>query len=215
MDQARRDGMKAAPIAKYLTHFGRGAETPAAPERVVALRPGAVDTAERHARALEQARADGEAAGRAAALREQEARSVAEAESFAVRLLTERETWRETEAERLAASFAGALAEREQALAAQIARLLTPFIGARMADEVWRSLCAAVDGLMAQGAAATLRVDGPADLVEALRTRCAALGVTIEARESDRADVTIRSDDSVVETRLGAWIAMLDATVKG
>ena len=207
--------MKAAPIAKYLTHFGRGAEAPAAPERVVALRPGAVDTAERHARALEQARADGEAAGRAATLREQEARSAAEAEGFAVRLLAEREAWRETEAERLAASFAGALAEREQALATQIARLLTPFIGARMADEVWRSLCAAVDGLMAQGAAATLRVDGPADLVEALRTRCAALGVTIEARESDRADVTIRSDDSVVETRLGAWIAMLDATVKG
>lgn len=207
--------MKAAPIAKYLTHFGRDAEVPTAPERVVALRPGAVDTAERHARALEQARADGEAAGRAAALREQEARSVAEAESFAVRLLAEREAWRETEAERLAASFAGALAEREQALAAQIARLLTPFIGARMADEVWRSLCAAVDGLMAQGAAATLRADGPADLVEALRTRCAALGVTIEARESDKADVTIRSDDSVVETRLGAWIAMLDETVKG
>lgn len=207
--------MKAAPIAKYLSHFGRGAEPIAAPERVVALRPGAVETAERHARALEQARADGEAEGRAAVLREAEARVVAESESFAMRLMAERDSWRVSESEQLAASFAEALAARERALAEQIARLLKPFIGARVADEVWGALCEAINGIAAQGAAATVRAQGPGDLMEALRQRCAAQGLAIETRESDRADVIIQSDDSIVETRLGGWIAMLDAATRG
>lgn len=203
--------MSAAPIAKYLTHFGRDA---AAPERVVPIRSGALDTAERHTKALAQARADGVAEGRAAAQREQAARAVADAESFTMRMLAERENWRETEAARLAASFAEALAAREQALAAQMARIVKPFVGGAIADEVWRSLCAAVDGLMAHAGDARLRARGPADFVEALRRRCEERGVVIETHESDAAEVTIHGDDCVVETRLGTWIAILETAGK-
>lgn len=158
--------------------------------------------------------ASGEAQGRAAAMLEYETRRARDADAFSARLAQERAAWSADEAERLAETFKAALDAFEQRIAQSVARILTPFVGERVSEQMWMSLGATLDELVSRDEGKPLRISGRDDLVEALRARCEARGLAVECRPSDASEVTIVCDNAVIETRLGEWAAKLRAATE-
>ncbi|SDA11539.1 hypothetical protein SAMN02799622_00621 [Methylobacterium sp. UNC378MF] len=160
------------------------------------------------------ARAEGRREGEALAHRAAEAAAVAEREAAAVALTAARERWVEAESAVLVETFAAEIQALETRLAASLARVLQPFLTAALQQEAIRDLHATLAAIAADDQSGTLAVTGPPDLVAALARRLdlspGQLAITTEGGP----DLHIRTNGTVIETRLQAWGERVAALVE-
>lgn len=118
----------------------------------------------------------------------------------------ERARWASEQADALSASLAAALEALEGRIADTVARVLTPFLTAEMRRGSVAALAESIRTLLSGTREPALRVSGPEDLLAALRERLGADPAAIEWEPNGQVEVTVRADDSVIETEIGSWI---------
>ncbi len=199
--------MSAAPIARYLLEFD-AVDDPKA-NRAGGRNPGKAVSVSKTA-AVDEAFANGFESGKAAAeaqLAEQKARHAKE-------LAAAREAWALQEGGRLAEQLASGLGEIEARLADVAARVLEPFIAADLHGRAIADLVESLKVLLAQERAAAVSISGAPDLLESLRARLEGKIENVSYHPSQACEVRVTVGQTVLETRLGTWMAKIEEAVK-
>ncbi|KQT87570.1 hypothetical protein [Methylobacterium sp. Leaf466] len=182
----------------------RTAPAPVAPPAPVEDREALLRAAE--AKGWEQGRADAQAESAAVLARARE--------DFDGRLDTARRDWCRHEAEALAAGLNGAVEALATALSERIGRLLVPVVTESLRVRAVEELSGVLAKLLTEGTnGAPIRVEGPGDLLEAIAERLGPLSATVAFTPAQAVDVTVRADQTLIETQLGAWADRLAAAV--
>jgi hypothetical protein len=153
-----------------------------------------------------EAEARGRREGRAAAEAEFEAVRAELTADFEFRLAEKEQAFAGATADALAAQLKHSLAAIEEALAGRVAAALAPFLENAVRHRALDELAETVGALLASREAVRVRIAGPALLLEALRLRFAAWGEGIEYVPGAQSEVTATIDDTVMETRIAAWV---------
>jgi hypothetical protein len=167
-------------------------------------------------------REDALAAAHAAGLAEGSARAeaayaaaleCARAEASA-RLAEARDAWAREEAGVIAAQFAAGLADIEAGLAVCTARILAGFLADRLIERATAELAEHIRALLSGADGTLVRVEGPEDLLAALREKLGGMAAAVEYRPGASASVSVACDETRVESRLSAWLERLAAAVE-
>jgi hypothetical protein len=195
--------MSAAPIAHYLLELDAGGDASAAP---ASSATAAAMVQEAHASGFESGKAAAEAqiGGK---LEEQELLHRNE-------LASAREAWTRQEGGRLAEQLMKGLEELEARLADTTARILKPFLAVELQRGAIADLVESLTVLRAQDKAAVISVFGAGDLLEALRARLDGKLDNVAYHPSQTCDVRMTVGQTVLESRLGAWMARIEEAVK-
>lgn len=151
---------------------------------------------------------DGRQAGLAqaqSATQEELARLRAE---HAAELERARQAWADQIAAALAAQLQPALDAIGNQIADTVGRLLRPFLEGELRDAASRALIEQIAPLLSGADGALVRIAGPRELIETLR-RVFPPERAASFEESEAAEVTILVGETMIETRIGAWIARL------
>lgn len=193
--------MKVVTLAAYLDRTQR-------PDNPAALPAAAASPPVTRADEIEAARRHGEAAGREAARLEYAAELQREQERFEARLAEMRQAWTEEQGVVLSRAIGEGLDRIEATIADAAARLLEPLIVAEVREAALAGLKRTLEDLLTKSPAAHIRIQGPDDLLAALRDR---LGErkSIAYAPGAGCDVLVETDNTLIETRLAAWMAHL------
>jgi hypothetical protein len=203
--------MNAAPIARYLLELDADDDARA----TAAFRPtaGEPSTASKAAM-VEEAHAKGFESGKAAA-EAQIAGKLEERDALHRKeLASARDAWVQLEGGRLAEQLVKGLEELEARLADTTARILKPFLATELHRRAIDDLVESLTVIRARDKATVIDVSGAADLLEALRTRLAGKLDNVTYHPSQACDVRVTVGQTVLETRLGAWMARIEEAVK-
>jgi hypothetical protein len=203
--------MNAAPIARYLLELDADDDARA----TAAFRPtaGKPSTASKAAM-VEEAHAKGFESGKAAA-EAQIAGKLEERDALHRKeLASARDAWVQLEGGRLAEQLVKGLEELEARLADTTARILKPFLATELHRRAIDDLVESLTVIRARDKATVIDVSGAADLLEALRTRLAGKLDNVTYHPSQACDVRVAVGQTVLETRLGAWMARIEEAVK-
>lgn len=159
------------------------------------------------------AREDAYAEGLTAGAEALEQTLAAERLAFAARLADERAGWAEEEGARLGEALQAALAGIEARIAASVASILRPLIGAALRDKAVDELHDAI-GPMLRAGQALIAISGAADILAALQRRLADAPAAISFTPNASTDVQIVADQTIVESRICAWVERIEATVE-
>ncbi|MEG9524538.1 MAG: hypothetical protein MIL41_02005 [Hyphomicrobiales bacterium] len=181
-----------------------------APKRVDAEPPQTPDLEALAAAARDEGRRQGEALAQQAV----EAAVAAERDAAAAALAEARQLWVEAESAVLASAFTAQAEALETRLAQSLARVLQPFLAEALRREAIGDLHATLASILADGPSGTLDVTGPADLVAALARRLDLPSGRLTLDSNGSPDVRIRTNGTVIETRLKAWGERIAALVE-
>jgi|GEM_PF-662268 len=208
-------------LARYIQHFDTDEVAPPADLMIapreeaipqLAADRGAVDKPAVEKAAVDklaEAQAEGRRAGRAEAEQAFEERLAVEREQFAQLLVDERARWSAEESERLAVAFAAAAETLVATVAEASSRALVPFVTSRARERAITDLVATLGGLLADRRHPVVTVSGPRDLVAELANRLGPRGDGLTFEPSDRPDVRVTADSTIIETQLAAWLDRL------
>ena len=206
--------MRPRPVAQYLAPF----DAPARLEQAEDARreweepPHPAASAEEDlALTAQSARADAYAEGFAAGGNALEQALGAERLAFAERLANERAGWADEEAASLARALSAGLASIETGIAASVARVLRPFIGAALRAKAVDELAGAVGLILRSPDQVTFEISGPPDLLAALEGRLAGATAAITFTRNSSIDVRVVADQTIIESRIEAWVRQIDA----
>lgn len=195
--------MTAIPLARFLVEFGIDGDRHEDGTRSEAA--SKVKLAESHTR--------GYAEGRAAAETEFAARLDAQQQDFVQRLAAARREWSEAEGAVLSDALVGAVNELEARLAETTARILQPFLEAEIRRAAIAELVTAVEAILVRDKAARIEITGPDDLLAIVRDRLPD-SVPATFASGQAADIRVIIDQTVLETRLGAWVSAIREAVR-
>jgi hypothetical protein len=168
------------------------------------------DTEARIAEAREEGRSEGEQSAReAAAVEAEQMRQEAEAH-----LAAERQSWVEQEAEVLKEQLAAAVRQMEDDLAEGVGRILRPFLVEALRRQMVSEMLEELRSMVASREAIEVKISGPADLLAMLKDKLGPLGVAIAYEENEGVDLRVASDPTTIETRLQAWIDLINANME-
>jgi hypothetical protein len=157
--------------------------------------------------------AEAEARGRREARVEAEAEfaetRAADLAAYEQRLADKEREFAEATADAIADRLVAGLAEIEEHLAGHVADALSRFLDTAIRNRAVGELAETVSALLASGVGTRVRVAGPEQLISRLRQRLVTRGESIAYAANEAADVTVALDDTIVETRIGAWIERL------
>ncbi len=206
--------MTPRPVAQYLTPF----DAPVRPDQGGDGRaawedqPGPAASAEEDLVLMAQsARADAYAEGVAAGGLALEQALGAERLAFAERLANERASWADEEGARLGEAFRAALAAVETSIAASVARVLRPFVGAALREKAVGELAEAIGLVLRDPDRAMFEISGAPDLITALQKRLAGATATIAFTSSSSTEVRVVADQTIIESRIDAWLRRIEA----
>lgn len=193
-------------LARYIQRFDTDEVAPPvdlmiAPQDITAPEPAADKLAE--------AQAEGRRLGRAEAERAFEQRLAAERESFAQLVLDERSRWSREESERLAQALAAASETLMSTVSDATSRVLLPFLTARARERAIADLVVTLETLLADGKHPVVTVAGPRDLVAEIADRLGARAEGVTFQPSERPDVRVVADSTIIETQLATWLGRL------
>ena len=143
---------------------------------------------------------NGRQAGLAEARAEAQAAAARQTQAAETALEQARLAWTEAVATPLAAELPRALEALGESLAETTGRLLRPFLERELSDAASRALIDQIRPLLSGG--------GPASLLATLRGVFPA-GTAVKFAETEAVDVSIVLGETVIETRIAAWVARL------
>jgi len=214
----------ARPVAHVLMHFGRHPHPLPPPEdRNVEFTPlpspmqeaeANQALAEEHALQLEAARESGRLEGYEAARAEFAEELERERQSHQEELAAARQEWLCEEGERLRADASTALAEIEARLAQSLGNVLMPFVIDTLRRQMIAELVETISTLIGNNEAISIKIGGPADMLEILRVKLADVQANFTYEVGEGVDVSVRAEQTMIETQLSAWIARIAAEME-
>ena len=167
------------------------------------------------AEALEQARAQAHEAGRAEAERETREAVTAERDAAHGQALEEaRAAWVAEESARLAEALEAGLVDLRLRLAEKLARALEPFLVKALREKACAEMATMLERLFASGeAGAEIHVEGPQDLLDALRAKLPGRPGLVLHAVPGRPDIRITCADTTLETQITQWSRILSGDV--
>lgn len=201
--------MSATPAAPYLTEFGSGARRSA-----LAIVGRRLSDAEDAAARIAEAHASGVESGKASAMATMEGKLEEQRALFARQLAAEREAWAAQEGGKLAAQLTTGLLALEAQIADAAARVLAPFLEARLCHRAVADLRADLEVLLTRDASLSVSIAGPEDLLQALRDQLSGKPCSVSYAANGACDVCITADQTILETRLAAWKAGIEEAVR-
>lgn len=216
--------MKPIPASRVLTEFGSTAEPGEAssdlvrkpsrpPEGVPERRNRSVPSTDKMPSVIEDAFRRGREEGRAAGLAELEVRLEEQRQFLEKQQEIERYTWATREMDVLVEQLRLGLRDIETIIAVKAARILKPFLLERVRVQAVSELSAALESLLTKGEGIQLEISGPEDLLQLLRARLTRLGDNVKFSPSAGADIHVGAGQTILETRLAAWVAKLNVVV--
>lgn len=194
----------AVPVRHYLTEIAGDS-----PRQIGDGRNGRHDADVQ--RRLDEAHTRGVLEARAEAEHTYAAAHDAREKEFASLIESERKRWALDEAQRLSDLLGAGLREIETSLADCVTRVLRPVVSAGVRRGAVESLANTLREMIASGSYARFKVSGPEDLVRALSDKLGALHEAVHFETSNGVvDVVVHADETVLETRIGAWVAALN-----
>ena len=194
-----------SPLSRVLTDFGAAPAPRPAPPAPLSIVPPA-DRTDDLARRVAEAFARGADEARLAADAEHEQKLAQVMMRAEEERAADRAQWTREQAEELAARLVAAVEALETRIAEAVGRVLTPFLTDAMRSKSIESLADSIRALLSGASRSALRIGGPEDLLSMLRERLGAGAVAIEWQPNGGVDVTVTSDDSVIETEIQGWI---------
>jgi hypothetical protein len=198
------------PISSVLVDFGRPPTRPSMPSFAFDNSPpqhAEIDVDELTREAEER----GYERGRSEASAEMEGASAATQETLAQQVEEQiaeaRRQWTTEEGERLVARLDKAVIDLRDHIAAKAAEVLQTLVEPAVKERMISELVETIDHLTRQDATMLLRVEGPADLLEAIRKGLVGHVRSLDLVEGKGPDVRVLAQDSVIETCLGAWLS--------
>ena len=162
---------------------------------------------------IAEAEARGRREAEASAKLEFESLRAEEKSDFEFRLAEKEEYWRTQTSEVLVAAILDGLGRIEAAIADQTASAIALFLHGAIRERALAELSQTLTMLLADRAAIKITIGGPPSLVERLGEVLAAQQVELVA--NGRPEVTVKIDDTVIETCLSAWATRIDSAVVG
>ena len=107
---------------------------------------------------------------------------------------------------KIEASFQTIRSEIAERLTNQVTQALIPVLGAKLAEMAASELADKVFSLFNQPSGIALTVHGPTHLFQIFRQKIETAGFELHHIESDDIDLTVVFDDSVMVTRISAWV---------
>jgi hypothetical protein len=156
-----------------------------------------------------EALAEGRRLGQAEAERAFEQRLATERETFAQLVLDERSRWSREESERLAQALATASETLFATVSDATSRVLLPFLTARARERAIADLVVTLESLLADGKHPVVTVAGPRDLVAEIADRLGVRAEGVTFQPSERPDVRVVADSTIIETQLATWLGRL------
>lgn len=148
-------------------------------------------------------------AGRAAGLEESRTRGEEEFARRQEQALMERVEFQMNEYAKFGNKINDGFVEIEERISAAVARLLAPFIEAQLTERVLDELRLAIYQIASSRTTSLIRIRGPERLLSRLREQLQELAVEIEYILEDRVDVSVEADDTIIESQLASWRAVL------
>jgi hypothetical protein len=102
----------------------------------------------------------------------------------------------------------------ETKIAAVTARVLEPFISSAVQKKAVASFVEQLSSLTTDARRPTLRISGPSDLLELVRSKLGVRSIAIELRATQGAEVSIIVDELVLETQLKLWVDRMKFSVQ-
>lgn len=164
---------------------------------------------------VQDAHARGVLEGRAAAQAEHDADLAGQIALFEQKLAAERQRWSTEEGVHLGDLIATAMDDLERRIAEQVSRILRPVLAEEVRNRAVARLAQELSGMLAKGDYAKITVSGPRDLLDALEVRLAGGRGGLSFVAADTADLVVSADDTILETRIGAWVRALDEDIAG
>lgn len=162
--------------------------------------------AEMSAQLVEAAREEGRLAGMEEAQAQADARLAQREAEFAAQLRGQREAWCASESAVLAEAITKGLEGLHDAVMAQVAQTLKPFLVEEVRQKALAELAIAVGAMLAKEPDVGLEVVGPSDLVKALEGKLTAHAGSISYASASFCEVEVKAGSSVIATRIGAWL---------
>ena len=116
-----------------------------------------------------------------------------------------RKAWAIDFGQALAQELSSAVQDMHHMLADNFADVLLPIIRDEMRSEAVRKISNAMRTAAASDWQGPLVIEGPKDLLEALRDNMADMESIIECREVEGQDVKVTINETILETQLSAW----------
>lgn len=209
--------MMARPVALYLMRFDTAVAAELSLDLVATQDLSPIRVADREddpeallAAAREAGRAEGTAAARAEAAAEQEQAR----RDFDEQLAAERQKWLREEGETLKERLATALRQMQDTLAECVGQILRPFVIDSLRRQMLGELVEHVASIAASHDAMVIKITGPADLLALLQGKLAELPLAIDYERSEGVDVRVVAAQTMIETRIQAWIDLISAKME-
>lgn len=210
--------MSAAPISRFLREFDSPGEMKRRPPPAAASPPAAKTVAAAElaqaAAKIEDAYARGVAAGRAAASAELQSKLEAQRRSHEQQLQAQREAWVRDQAERLIERLGLELRDLELRIADATAGVLKPFLASEIHRQAISQLCEEIKYLLSKDDSITLQITGPQDLLQVIREKLPHETIAAAFSESAGSDVHVVAGETILETRLAAWMRKIEEATR-
>jgi hypothetical protein len=125
-------------------------------------------------------------------------------------LAAERERWVAEEGGHLAGLIATHLAELEARIGDQVAQVLKPMFSAEVQKRAVAELASTLESLVSNGEFSKLTVSGPEDLLKMLSARLNVKIGNVAFTPAPGCDLHLTADQTVLETRIGAWARAIE-----
>ena len=148
--------------------------------------------------------------GYAAGLSEGDAKLAEERVRGAIRLGEERAKWSDQQAVLIVNGFTAACRELEMNIASSVARILQPFLADAVRDKAVAALVQQISALTSSSPVPVFRISGPSDLLDLVKAQLdTERRMAIEYQVTDTLEIRVVADQTVIETRMSAWIERL------
>jgi hypothetical protein len=218
MDSARGAGMSAEKVALLLADFDRP-DSQKGRGRVVPFDHAVHSGPKLQSKQVVQPEDDGYqrgiAEGYAAAQAEYELKLNEERERFSAQLDEQRNALLNENAAHIANSVLEVGGQLEAKIAGVTARILEPLISNAIQRQAVAGFVEKLSSFASDGRRPALRIKGPAELIELVRSKLGARSITLEFRVEPVAEVSIAVDEIVLETQVKIWADRLKLAVLG
>lgn len=151
--------------------------------------------------------------GYATARAEYEQKLNDEKDKFSVRLSEERHDLLNEAADSIASNIAEIGNQLELKIAGVTARILEPLISSVVQRQAAASFVEKLSSVTGDSRRPVLRITGPSELIELVRSKLGARSITVELRAEPVAEVSVIVDQTVLETQMKLWADRLKCAV--
>lgn len=155
----------------------------------------------------------GKLEGYAAALTEYEQKLADERSKFGAELADARQKWLDETAGKIADGVKDVGNQLEAKIAQVVGRILEPLITNVVQKQAVATFVEQLSSITSDSRRPTLRISGPAELLDAVRSKIGVRAMAMEFRTTQTADVSVVVDQAVLETQVKLWAERLKYAV--